>query len=118
MGAMSQIVVTFKKDWIDQQRQKGVRVIRQLEKWLASVEGVTLKSSTGNGLTVEVQPVERERFLQGFAAHIKENFGEGDPWAHATFSGDLAGLDLPQGKKGTAAAERPKAEPPPSPCVV
>ena len=36
---MSQIVVTFKKDWIDQQREKGVRVIRQLEKWLALFPG-------------------------------------------------------------------------------
>ena len=110
---MSQIVVTFKKDWIDGQREKGVRVIRQLEKWLASVEGVSLKSSSGTRLTVEVQPAGRERFLKGFAEHMKESFGESDPWAHATFSGDLAGLDVPHdaeaAKEEEAPPERPSA---------
>ena len=105
---MSQIVVTFKKDWIDQQRAKGVRVIRQLEKWLATVDGVSLKSSSGNGLTVEVQPAGRERFLKGFAAHMTEDFGESDPWEHATFAGDLAGLDVPHG----GVAPKEEAEPP------
>ena len=96
---MSQIVVTFEKDWIDQQRAKGVRVIRQLEKWLGSIEGVALKRSSGTGLTVEVQPAGRERFLKGFAEHLREDFGEENPWAHTTFSGDLAGLDIPQDEK-------------------
>ena len=111
---MSQIIVTFEKEWIDQQRAKGVRVIRQLEKWLASVKEVTLKSSSGTGLTVEVQPAGRERFLKGFAEHMKEDFGEGDPWAHATFSGDLAGLDLPHGDERETPEAPPKPETPSS----
>ena len=111
---MSQIIVTFEKEWIDQQRAKGVRVIRQLEKWLASVKEVTLKSSSGTGLTVEVQPAGRERFLKGFAEHMKEDFGEGDPWAHATFSGDLAGLDLPHGDGRETPEAPPKPETPSS----
>ena len=111
---MSQIIVMFEKEWIDQQRAKGVRVIRQLEKWLASVKEVTLKSSSGTGLTVEVQPAGRERFLKGFAEHMKEDFGEGDPWAHATFSGDLAGLDLPHGDGRETPEAPPKPETPSS----
>ena len=112
MSAVSQIVVTFEKDWIDQQREKGVRVIRQLEKWLATVEGVTLKSSSGTGLTVEVQSAGRERFLKGFAEHLRKDFGEVDPWAHTTFSGDLAGLDIPQDEKTKRPETGSKAEAP------
>ena len=111
---MSQIVVTFGREWLDQQRAKGVRVIRQLEKWLSSVKEVALKSSSGNSLTVEVQPSGRERFLEEFAARMKEDFGENDPWAHATFSGDLAGLDLPQGDGKKPQESDPKPEPPAS----
>ena len=110
---MSQIIVTFVKEWVDQQRAKGVRVIRQLEKWLASVKDVSLKSSSGNSLTVEVQKSGRERFLKEFAMHMKEDFGEPEPWAHATFAGDLAGLDLPQGggEAMTQKSESPKSDP-------
>ena len=43
--------------------------------------------------------------------HMKEDFGEPEPWAHATFAGDLAGLDLPQGG-GEAVPQ--KSEPPKS----
>ena len=112
---MSQIVVTFNKEWVDGQREKGVRVIRQLEKWLASVEGVSLKSSSGTRLTVEVQTAGRERFLKGFAEHMMDSFGEGDPWAHVTFSGDLAGLDVPHGGgDGAAEDEVPRAGQPAS----
>ena len=115
---MSQIIVKFKKEWIDQQRAKGVRVVRQLEKWLASVDGVSLKSSSGNGLTVEVQPAGRERFLKGFAEQMKESFGESDPWAHATFAGDLAGLNVPQSgnveEKGNAGEEEESSPEPPA----
>lgn len=109
---MSQIIVKFKKEWIDQQRAKGVRVVRQLEKWLESVDGVSLKSSTGTGLTVEVPPAGRERFLKGFAEHMKESFGESDPWAHATFAGDLAGLNVPQGGNGEAKEKTEEGEEP------
>ena len=112
---MSQITVSFKRDWLDEQCEKGVRVIRQLEKWVATEEGVALKSSSGSGFTVELQPAVREKFLDDLAERMKADFGEGDPWAHATFSGDLAGLDIPTGRKSaTGQTEAPKAEPPPS----
>ena len=109
---MSQITVSFKRDWLDEQREKGVRVIRQLEKWVATEEGVALKSSSGSALTVELQPAVRAKFLDDLAQRMKADFGEGDPWAHATFSGDLAGLDVPTGQKSAARpAEVPKSEP-------
>ncbi len=112
---MSQITVSFKRDWLDEQREKGVRVIRQLEKWVATEEGVALKSSSGSALTVELQPAVRAKFLDDLAQRMKADFGEGDPWAHATFSGDLAGLDIPTGRKSaTEQTEAPKVEQPPS----
>lgn len=107
---MSLIIVTFEKEWLDRQRANGVRVVRQLEKWLVSVKDVTLTNSSGTGLTLEVQASGRERFLSEFAKVMKRDFGEDDPWGHATFSGDLAGLDLPRGGEKKQPAET-RAEP-------
>ena len=108
---MSQITVSFVQEWIDTQRKNGVRVIRQLEKWISSEEGVSLKSSSSSGLTVELQPVFREKFLADLAERMTADFGENDPWAHAIFSGDLAGLNVPTIKKEAPRPTESKAEP-------
>ena len=91
---MSRITVVFERAWLDQRRSERVRVVRLLEKWLATEPGVALKSSSGTSLTLEMKPTGREGFVQHLAARMKE-FGEESPWMHATFSGDIAGLDLP-----------------------
>ena len=108
---MSLMTISFVSEWIDAQRKQGVRVIRQIEKWIATEEGVSLKSSTSNGLTVELQPASREKFLQDLAQRMTDDFGETEPWAHATFSGDLDGLDLPKACKKAARTAVPKSEP-------
>lgn len=38
---MSQITVSFVKDWLDKQRNAGTRVIRELEKWVQAEAGVS-----------------------------------------------------------------------------
>ena len=76
---MSKITVSFTQDWIDSRRTEGVRVIRLLEKWIASEEWITLKSSSGNSLTVELQPASREDFLKGLADHLTTELGESKP---------------------------------------
>ena len=108
---MSRITVSFEQEWIDAQREKGVRVIRQLEKWIASEEGFTLKSSTGTSLTAELEPADREKFLEGLAGQLT-GLGEVAPWEHAAFSGDLAGLDVPVAGEKDPRPVEPKAEPP------
>ena len=106
---MSKIVVTFDKAWLDHKRQDGVRVIRQLERWIAGEKEVSLKSSSGNELTVEMAPTIREGFIGALAERMAE-FGESDPWSHASFSGDIAGLSLPHG--GNSDDDVPKGSKP------
>ncbi len=91
---MSQIVVTFEKAWLDERRSHNVRVIRQLEKWIAQEEDVSLKTSTGDSVTVDVKAALREDFLKKLAKQLEE-MGETKLWEHVAFSGDVAGLDLP-----------------------
>ena len=91
---MSQITISFVPSWLEEQRTSGTRVVRQLEKWVAALETVTLKTSSGSSLTVELQPAAREKFIKGLALQMKR-FGETRPWTHTKFSGDLGGLDLP-----------------------
>ena len=97
MVEMSRITVTFERAWLDQCRMAGVRVVRLLEKWVATEADVSLKSSSGNSLTLEMKPAGRDGFVQHLAARMKE-FGETDPWRHVAFSGDIAGLNLPTRK--------------------
>ena len=91
---MSQIVVTFEKAWLDERRSHNVRVIRQLEKWIAQEADVSLKTSTGDSVTVDVKAALREDFLKKLAERLME-MGETKPWEHVSFSGDVAGLELP-----------------------
>lgn len=109
---MSRIVVTFERAWLDQRRTEGVRVVRLLEKWVATEADVTLKSSSGTSLTVEMKPSGREDFIKHLATRMQE-LGEENPWKHATFSGDIAGLDLPVHKPAKEAPppEAPAEEP-------
>ena len=106
---MSRITVVFERAWLDQRRSEGVRVVRSLEKWLATEPDVALKSSSGTSLTLEMKPAGREGFVQHLAARMKE-FGEESPWRHATFSGDIAGLGLPTRNE----EEAPSPDAPPS----
>ena len=94
--------------------REGVRVVRTLEKWVATEEGVELKSSTGSSLTVEMKASNREAFVNRLAARLRE-LGEDDGWKHTAFSGDVSGLDLPR-RAGASAPSAPAegAEAPPS----
>ena len=107
---MSKLKVAFVRNWIDEQREKGCRVIRSLEQWIKSLEWVSLKSSSNFELTVELQPAEREKFLNELAGKLTADFGEAEPWAHATFSGDISGLAVPVASKEPEPAPVAKVE--------
>ena len=111
---MSRLTVTFDSKWLDDRRSNGVRVVRQLEKWVASDESLKLVSSSSTSLTVEMTPTYRADFTQALGRELVETFGEESPWRHATFAGDVEGLDVPKvqvGKhKETSEAPRPDAE--------
>ena len=107
---MNRVTVSFDPEWLEDQRRNGVRVIRRIEKWIASEEDVSLKSSSATELTVELAPASREKFLDGLAALLKTDFGENAPWAHAVFSGDLAGLDVPTLRNRESAKEEKNAQ--------
>ena len=107
---MSRITVTFERAWLDQCRTAGVRVVRLLEKWVATEADVSLKSSSGNSLTLEMKPASRDGFVQHLAARMKE-FGETDPWRHVAFSGDVAGLNLPTRKVDEDPPPQPMSDP-------
>ena len=110
---MSRLTITFDSKWLDDRRSNGVRVVRQLEKWVASDESVKLVSSSPTSLTVEMTPTYRGDFAEALRRQLVETFGEESPWQHATFAGDVEGLDVPKvqvGKhKETSEAPRPDA---------
>lgn len=108
---MSRITVSFVPAWVSSLRANGVRVVRQLEKWVASLDGVTLKASSGYQLTVELPPDAREKFVSELATQMREVFGESEPWAHVAFGGDVSGLAVPS----TLAKSSESASAPPPP---
>ena len=111
---MSQITISFMKDWLDKQRNDGVRVIREIEKWVQNEEGVSLKSTSNTALTVVLEAAAREKFLEKLAKMLQDDFGESNPWDHAKFSGDLAGLDVPTKWEEPPAPEKPREQSAPS----
>ena len=92
---MSTLTITFAQEWVSEHNKSGNRIIRILERWIATIDSVMLKSSTANGLTVEMLPAARESFLKELAEKLKNDFQETDLWQHAMLSGDLDGLDVP-----------------------
>ena len=100
----SNIVVTFDRDWINQRRSDGVRVVRLLEKWLKGEDGISLKSSSTVSVTVEMKPARREAFIKGIAEQLKA-LGEESAWAHATFAGDISGLEVPNAQSVKSTGE-------------
>ena len=100
---MSRLTVTFDSAWLDDRRSAGVRVVRQLEKWISRDDAVKLVSSSATSLTVEMKPAHRADFAEALGRELVKTFGEEPPWRHATFAGDVEGLDVPK-----AHAERHK----------
>ena len=107
---MSILTVAFEKAWLDAFREKGVRVVRTLEKWLAGEPDFTLKSASSSELTVEMAPDRRAVFLKALASQLA-GLGETDPWRRATVSGDLDGAALPAGASAPPPPEPPASGP-------
>ena len=104
---MSKLTISFEPSWLDDRRNSGVRVVRQLEKWISRDDAAKIVSSSATSLTVEMKPAHRADFVEALGRELAEAFGEEPPWRHATFTGDLEGLDVP--KAGVAPR---KAAPP------
>ena len=105
---MSILTVAFEKAWLDACRERGVRVVRTLEKWLAGEPDFTLKSASSCELTVEMAPERRAVFQKALASQLAE-LGETYPWSHTVVSGDLDGVQIPWAGRGKAPAAAPQA---------
>ena len=106
---VSRLTVTFDSAWIDVKRNGGVRVVRQLEKWIARDAAAKLVSSSATSLTVEMKPAHRSDFTVALGRELVETYGEESPWQHVTFTGDVEGLEVPSGQ--SAHRQRPVEEP-------
>ena len=96
--AVSRLTVTFDSAWLDAKRNGGVRVVRQLEKWVARDAAAKLVSSSATSLTVEMKPAHRSDFTEALGRELVETYGEESPWQHVTFAGDVEGLEVPSGQ--------------------
>ncbi|MBQ7190186.1 MAG: AAA family ATPase [Kiritimatiellae bacterium] len=96
---MSCLVVTFEKGWLEEERQKGIRVVRDLEKLFSQDARLKVTKSSSGSITVEMKPSDRVAFLETLAAHLQSELGIANPWEHAIFSGDVDGLDIPKRKE-------------------
>lgn len=92
---ISVLTIDFDEAWLGQLREKGVRVIRSIEKWVLSEKLALLRKSSRTSLVLEVPSAQRSKLTESLAVKLSKDFGEADPWAHVKFSGDLAGLDVP-----------------------
>lgn len=96
---MSSLVITFEKTWLEEERQKGIRVVRDLEKLFSQDTRLKVTKSSQGSITVEMKASDRAAFLETLAQHLRSKLGVANPWEHATFSGDVDGLDIPKRKE-------------------
>ena len=107
---MSRLTISFESSWLDDRRNNGVRVVRQLEKWISRDDAAKIVSSSATSLTVEMKPAHRADFVEALGRELAETFGEEPPWRHATFMGDLEGLDVPKAGGGQHKAAAPRQD--------
>ena len=81
------LTVAFDKDWLDERRHEGVRVIRTIEKWLAGREGVKLVSSSASTVSVEVAEESRQAFSSELERMVAEEFKVADPMTVMSYGG-------------------------------
>ncbi len=114
-SSVSRLTVTFDPAWLDAKRSGGVRVVRQLEKWVARDAAAKLVSSSATSLTVEMKPAHRSDFAEALGRELVETYGEESPWQHVTFAGDVEGLDVPSGQdaRRQRQEEAPRRDEPP-----
>ncbi|MBP5321123.1 MAG: AAA family ATPase [Kiritimatiellae bacterium] len=111
---MSSLTLTFESAWIDTLKGDGIRLIRQLEKWVAGRKGSTLKSSNRNSLTVEMEACDRMAFIRELKGELTTISGEANPERHLTVYGDTKGLDVPTTPPEPERTERSERQPPPA----
>ena len=113
---MNRITISFSRDWLNEQRKKNNRVIRLLEKWIASIGYVTVKSSSAFSLNIELAPADREQFITALTEYITVNFNEPEPLKFIKFSDDVSCPDVPtepeQEEKSAGKDESPEESKP------
>ena len=114
---VSGLTIVFDKSWLDDQRKKGFRVVRSIEKWVVAEKLATLKKSTDHTLQIVVPAAQRDKLTQALAQKLKDDFGEQNPWSHVSFSGDLAGLEVPATESSASVEQSPSPDTPASPPV-
>lgn len=103
---MIQLSIQFQTKWLEEQRARGVRVVRMLEKWLAGREGVRLKQSTPSGMVVELEESRRPTFENDLEGKLAEEFGDPNPRRFLAYCGKPRGEQQPAGERRREAAEK------------
>lgn len=96
MEPKSLISISFDPDWISTKIKAGIRIVRLLESAVREDDRACVSKSSRSDLTIETDSAHRIDLLDRLSKTLSTKAGEANPWAHATFSGDLAGLDVPR----------------------
>lgn len=97
------LTVRFDADWIVERRKAGMRVIREVEKWLVGREGVQFLSSTQNSISVEMDPAQRPSFAADFEDLVSSRFEAKDLLKVLSYSDGVAKAPPPDPPKPVAA---------------
>ncbi len=85
---MIEVTAKFDEKWLAAQRAEGVRVVRQVEKWVAGQAGLSLKSSTVTTITVAMDPTAKPSFLTKLEAFLAETYKLENPTEFVSLEGE------------------------------
>ncbi len=110
---MVSLKIDFDEKWVGAKRAEGVRVVRAIEKWIASDAGLRVKLSSASIVVVELDGERLASFEEDLARKIAADFGVEKPndvlSCSVTSSQDLSGRPQ-KGGAGEKTAEKPVAQ--------
>ena len=110
---MVSLKIDFDEGWVGEKRTEGVRIVRAIEKWIASDAGLHVKSSSASVVVVELEEGRLASFEDALSKKIAADFGVEKPKdvlsCSVTSLHDRGGPPQKGGADATP-AEKPPAE--------
>ena len=101
---MINLKIVLDEGWVREKASQGVRVMRQLERWISSSGVARMKASSTNAVVVEMDQARRPEFEKALVEKIKGDFKANDLSKIVSYEELSADADKPSRNASSSAA--------------
>ena len=109
---MISLKIDFDSGWIGAKRTEGVRVVRLIERWIASDKSLHMKSSSTSAVVVELEEGRLAAFKEALAKKVADDFGVAKPNEVLSCSVVAENATPPPSRDGASSSSEGKAAEP------